>query len=233
MCAGSADAATIDDFSTNSLSSYDVFNLYGDPLTYGIAGGRFVPTKEPGAFNAGYSVFYRNTGEILGSAGGDAVSIDIISIDDRNGAAGLGLGATTSSDNNIFQPFIRNAGGTYKFQLFTNGQGENVDNDLSALGFNLASPATLSLVRDITNPASFEVSISGGGLQIPFTTTITPSSGAFTQDLFFGMVQYTGDNSPIAAVQDNLSFTAVPEPSTGLAVLGGTASLLGMRRRRA
>jgi hypothetical protein len=236
---GSVSAAIIDDFSTNQSGSYTQHTIFKEnghaSLVFNTANGQFAPTSAAGT-NYTYDVFYRNTGEVFRAAGGETASIDIVSVSSQQAVAGLGFGLSTTGNSNTFQTFIRHDGSNYFFQYQNNGGGADLSNtNLTALNFDLAtSPATLAVSRDAVNPALFNITVTGGGMATPFTTSITPSTDFSGQDLFFGMVNYTGYGGAAApAVQDNLSFTAVPEPSTALALLGGTASLLAMRRRRA
>lgn len=236
-----ASAAVIDDFSSSNPQNYTQFNTYSTGLTFGTnANGQFAPSY----VNAGNSFgteafFYRNTGELVGQAGGDTVSIQIDQITGSNATAGFGFGTSTTTTTDWFGAFIRRNGDTYRFGFDAERNQEIIT------GFDLSSPAVLSLTRQIEDPTRFLVSISGGGLSTPFTRTIQPVKqavggvrGTFTEALFFGPSQYTGgigagSEGSVPSLQDNLSFTAVPEPSTAIAILGGAATLLGLRRRRA
>ena len=233
-----ASAAVIDDFSSSNPQNYTQLNVYNTGFAFGTNGtGQFAPTyTNTGSSYGSQAVFYRNTGELLGAAGGDAVSIQINQITGSNATVGLGFGTSTTTSTTtttgFFETFIRRNDSTYRFGF----NGEN--GQVVITGFDLSSPAVLSVARETADPTMFQVTISGGGLLTPFTQTIQPGGGSFSQALFFGPSQYSGGGGPgspgaAPSIQDDLSFAPVPEPSTALALLGGTATLLGLRRRRA
>lgn len=89
---------------------------------------------------------------------------------------------------------------------------------------------TLSL-RDLTNGTDLDLNGASAGNSISFSVTAA-EFGVAPEDAFGGFVRVSDAtaNATDSAI-DNLSFTAIPEPSTAL--LGGFGLLALLRRRRA
>lgn len=81
-------------------------------------------------------------------------------------------------------------------------------------------------VRNLTDGLALNLTGASPGNDFTFSVT-SAAFGVAPEDAVGGFVRLTGENNFI----DNLSFTAIPEPSSAL--LGGIGVLLLLRRRRA
>jgi hypothetical protein len=86
-------------------------------------------------------------------------------------------------------------------------------------------------LRNLTNGADVDLNGAGSGNTITFSVT-DAQFGIAPENAVGGVVRVSGNGN--AAAIDNVTFTAVPEPTT-IATLGAAVGLLGLhiaRRRR-
>ena len=227
----------IDSFSTDSSSNYNDFYGYNpnsNPAgNYAITGGTFTPTTPSNSTE----YFIRNTGQVLGAAGGDSVSIDYLG-GTANDAGGLVFSTSATSATNalealIFDGFTNNESPYALFNYQVNGATSvplnGNPNDSWTLTFTRETGANSGILAySLTDPA-------GNNFTTPLTGTLTLPSA--TSIYYFGVGVFGGDNTPPSGVTlDNLAFTpaaSVPEPSSfGMMVLGGGILAMFLRYKK-
>jgi hypothetical protein len=101
-----------------------------------------------------------------------------------------------------------------------------------AIGESLSGNRSITMaLRNLTNGADVDLNGAGSGNTITFSVT-DAQFGIAPENAVGGVVRVSGNGN--AAAIDNVTFTAVPEPTT-IATLGAAVSLLGLhiaRRRR-
>ncbi len=195
----------LDDFSTNSSANYNIIATFYYSGNYGISNGAFAPFSS----GIGTTYYLRNTGEYLGAAGGQSVSIDIFALGTAvNGgyqdAAGLGFSTSLNSDQNGNELLLTqdNPG---KYHLGSLGQviGSYIPN-----GFSITNgPAILTITREATNPTLLTYSLTGGGLTQPAAQGTLSYSASAGLPVYFGMaVSYAPGDSTNSIREDNLRY---------------------------
>ena len=220
-------AVYFDDFSSDSSANY-IYTTTFDPdnlndVTWGVSGGTLnVPIT--GGADQTANLFYNTA--IFGI--GDTVSVDASGGSDLY----LSVSTTTRAANAAGQDGVRlnwTAVG-FRARNYTNGTGTNLNFNSA---FSVPAPAALTLFltreTDNTFSAAFD---SGSGL-----TQLNTTGGAEKQifavgdtgngDLFIGVETF----DPGVRTFDNLTVTAIPEPSS-TALLGLSGLGLILRRRK-
>jgi len=209
----------LDDYSVSDEANYNYLGVLNDPADgWNVSSGELRPTI---AGNAAGAWLWRQ-GERL-SAVGDSVSISLsLPADAINGfGTGVGLFFAPNKDSAAdgHQVLLVKFGNTYLF---------NISGLTTSGSFASSGSLTVKMTAQTPTNSAYSVSYSGNGSGNPFAV--------FTADrdsLFFGPEAFNTDTT--AAAMDNLTFTAVPEPSaygTVLGVLALAISLTGPGLRR-
>src|SRR6266536_6393044 len=191
----------LDNFSANNESKYDFVPVFGSPADgWAVASGELRPSIDGNAS----ATWLWNQGEKLTGAG-NAVSISLaLSADADNGfPSSIGLFLAADRDSVGFGHEISQItiGGIWTY---------SVDGSAQQAASAPSGAVQLSIQRtgeQTVDGFKYNVTFSGGGLPAPLTDFFFDSSPS----LQFGPFAYNTAGTPAAL--DNLTFTAVPEPS--------------------
>jgi hypothetical protein len=206
---------------TGTLFGLDGFaNLYSLDVLTGAAS--FISDEfSPAGFNAGFAFdpFSGSLRFISDEAENVSITLDGTPVLGANAFYGLG------DPNESATPVFVGLGIDPDF-----GTGYAIDPDLDILAFtvdpNFEEFFTVGLLgEDITGYGSLEV--LGDGTLVGALSKDADESSLYVIDTTTGAAIKTGDFGV------GMNAIAVPEPGSAAAILGGTALLLGMRRRRA
>src|SRR5262245_55495238 len=210
----------LDNYSASNESKYDFVPVFAGPADgWAVASGQLRPSIDGNAS----ATWLWNQGEKL-SATGQSVSITLsLSADADNGfpsSIGLFLAADRDSVNFGHEISQVSIGGIWSY---------SVDGSAQQAASAPTGPVQLTVQRTGQTEDGFvyTTTFSGGGLPAPLTYSFTDASAS----LLFGPFAY--NTAGTAAGLDNLTFTAVPEPSMYAAVFGVLALTMGMIRTRA
>ena len=218
-------ATFFDDFSTDTSADYIYTSTFGtDTATWDVSNGT-LNSPVTGGVATTANLFYNTATFGIG----ETVSVDISGPDDTY----LSVSTTTRAANTPEEDGVRfnwMSSGQFRARSYSSGSETNTN---FASSFDVDGPSSLTLYltreTDNTYSAAFD---SGSGLT-QLNTTGGTEKQIFTAgdtgngDLFIGVETY---NSGVRNF-DNLTVTAVPEPSAAALIgLGGIALIL--RRRK-
>jgi hypothetical protein len=212
----------LDDFSTDNRAKYVFAPVFppGAADGWAVAGGELRPSTE----EFSNTTWLWNQGEKL-SATGDSVSISLsLSADAGNGvytSIGLFVAADTSLGNDGHFMALSKNGDLWAYSF----DGDNKQNVAPSGPVQLTIQRTSEPVAD--GGFRYVVTFSGVGLPSPIIDSISSST---TGPLFFG--PYADNTTGALVGLDNLTFTAVPEPSMYAAVFGLLALGMAVIRTR-
>ncbi len=223
LTCGTARATIIDDFSADSSDKYNVLWTSGvTPASYGRnASDQFAPQANGGAT----TMFVRNDGYTFNV--GDTISVEVYGISQTYQTAGL-----------VITPSLQSLAGEREYYVQNWGSGDytldsnaNLPNYNHVSGLDLSQgPVTLTVTR--TSPTSADYTYvyhktTGGTATLAYT-----DSGLTAGTYYFGLGGY--DSAAAGQVMDNLSYSAVPEPSLSVLMVSGMFGLLAYawRKRR-
>ena len=222
-------ATFFDDFSTDTSADYIYASTFGkDTAEWNVSGGT-LNMPETGGLATTANLFYDTATFGIG----ETVSVDISGPDDVY----LSVSTTTRAANDTGQDGVRfnwMSNGQFRARSYTNGSETNTNFHSS---FVVGSPSSLTLYltreTDNTYSAAFAFDSGSGSVLTQLNTTGGTEKQIFNAgdtgngDLFIGVETY----NPGERNFDNLTVTAVPEPSAAALIgLGGIALIL--RRRK-
>ena len=210
----------LDNFTASNESKYDFVPVFADPADgWAVTSGQLRPSIDGNAS----ATWFWNQGEKL-SAAGQSVSITLsLAADADNGfpsSIGLFLAADRDSINFGHEITQTTIGGLWSYTV--DGSGQQTASAPTG-------PVQLTIQRtgQTVDGFVYTTTFSGGGLPASLTDSFTDASAS----LLFGPFAY--NTAGTGAGLDNLTFTAVPEPSTYAAVFGVLALTMGIIRTRA
>ncbi len=209
----------LDNFSTSNESKYDFVPVFGNPSDgWSVTAGELRPSIGSG----GSATWLWKPGEKL-SATGDSVSISLSLPAGVYNALPTSIGLFVAADTAL-------SGGHFITQsTFQGGWGYGVDSDNTIAASPPSGPVQLTIQRtgqQTVDGFVYTVSFSGGGLPSPISNFFIEPSAS----LLFGPFAENTAGTPAAL--DNLTFTAVPEPSMYAAVFGFLALAMAIIRTR-
>jgi len=212
----------LDDFSVNNVSSYDFVQVFGSPANnWTVTAGELRPNVD-GEATAAW--FWKGSEKL--SATGDSLSISLSLLEgeynDLSLSTSIGLAVAADTALTGFHFISQNtSGGVWSY---------GVDGDNTQATFAPSGPVQLTIQRtnEHTELDGFRylVSFSGGGLSSPITNSFFEPSDS----LRLGVFAQNTTGTP--AAMDNLTFTAVPEPSMYAGVFGLLALVTVVFRAR-
>ena len=197
----------LDDYSLSDEGNYNYVPVLNNPADgWNVSSGELRPAIAGNATGA----WLWNRGEKL-SAVGDSVSIDLSLPGEANNGFGTGIGL-------FFAPTLDSTLG-FDVRLFTLRGDYLVYVGLTgSSGFPSSGSLTVQMTAQTPTSSSYSVSYGAANSFALFQVN--------SDSLFFGPEAYNTDTT--AAALDNLTFTAVPEPSAYGAVFGVLALATAM-----
>ena len=200
----------LDDFSANNVLNYNFVEVFGSPANnWTVLNGELHPNVD-GEATAAW--FWKGSEKL--SAAGDSLSISLSlkagEYNDLSFSTSIGLAVAADTALTGFHFIsLNNFGGSWS-------GGVDGDNDQIASPPSGLVQLTIQRTSERTefDEIRYSVSFSGGGLSSPITKEFAESS----ESLLVGVFAQNTTGTP--AAMDNLTFTAVPEPSMYAGVFG-------------